>query len=325
MTLAPFNSWKGPSKEGLWMKVVSLSIGMHLLILAFFLNIFPHGRVARSLEPAYVVDLVSSIGEGPVGKKMNESSALPAPLPDRSEPQPPISKKSPEVKKEEPKILKQAVEPKPIPLPKPIPEKPLSIKEDRSKNLEQAMEQLKKKVQQEKTLKSTLTHLEKQVQQEKSLEKTLNRLEKKVQGEQARGNTAAQMENKRHPSTQSGTEPSPGGSGSIASSVPGVQDGVGIQFQLYNASLRSQIKKNWGLPEELLKRNDMSAEILIRIGRNGHIEDSRFQRKSGVEAFDQEVLRTLKKSDPLPPLPEGYPKSSYDVILTFHSKELSGK
>ena len=54
------------------------------------------------------------------------------------------------------------------------------------------------------------------------------------------------------------------------------------------------------------------------------MEGFQFERKSGVAAFDQEVVRTLQKSDPLPPLPEGYPRSTYEVVLTFHSKDLGG-
>jgi TonB family protein len=98
-----------------------------------------------------------------------------------------------------------------------------------------------------------------------------------------------------------------------------------MQFQIYHAALRSRIKKNWFLPEGLLKKTDISADILVRIAQNGRIEETRFERKSGHETFDQEVVRTLKKSEPLPPLPEGYPRSSYEVVLTFHSRDLGGQ
>ncbi len=179
-----------------------------------------------------------------------------------------------------------------------------------SKALDQALEKIKKRVEQEKSLEKTLSRLENQVKDEQRLEKALSRIEKKNQPSST-ASTAGQ-----------GTGLA--GPGTVSSSAPGVPDGLGIQFQLYHASLRSRIKKNWVLPEGLLKRNDISAEVMIRISRPGRIEDFRFERKSGIEAFDQEVIRTIKKSDPLPPLPEGFPKNSYEVILTFHSKDLSG-
>jgi colicin import membrane protein len=98
-----------------------------------------------------------------------------------------------------------------------------------------------------------------------------------------------------------------------------------MQFQIYHAALRSRIKKNWFLPEGLLKKADISADVLVRIAQNGRIEETRFERKSGNDSFDQEVIRTLKKSEPLPPLPEGYPRNSYEVVLTFHSRDLGGQ
>ena len=282
MTFSEFSFGKGPFQEGQWTKMVFISPGLHLLVLALFLNVFPHGAAKRNLEPAYVVDLVSSLGEGPGGNKSKESLSSPSPPPARREA-------------------------KPIVIPKPVPEKLPRVTKNETKAIDQALERIKKRVEQEKSLEKTLSRLENRVKDEQRLEKALSRIEKK---------------NQSSPGAGQGTGLA--GPGTVASSAPGVPDGLGIQFQLYHASLRSRIKKNWVLPESLLKRNDISAEIMIRIGRPGRIEDFRFERKSGIEAFDQEVIRTIKKSDPLPPLPEGFPKNSYEVILTFHSKDLSG-
>jgi TonB family protein len=282
MTVLTFSSWKGPSWENQWIKMVIFSLGLHLLILGLFLNIFPKGGTAKRLDPAYYVDLVSLPGSGPIGNNPKIKEPIPAPSP------PP-----------------PRAEPKPVLLPKPVPEKSVKI-QDQSKTLDQVLEQLKKKVQQEKSLDSTINRLENKVKDEQTLEKAL-----------------AQIEKKKQLSNGAGSGTGAGGPGNITSSSPGGQDSVGIQFQLYQASIVSLIKRNWGLPDSLRKGSDISADVVVRISRNGRIEDSRFERKSGIAVFDQEVLRTLKKSSPLPPLPEGYPKSSYDLPLTFHSKELS--
>jgi TonB family protein len=283
MTFSGFYSGKGLLQEGQLTKMVFVSIGVHLLVLAFFLNIFPHGTVKRNLEPAYVVDLVSSIGEGPAGNKSKETFSAPSPPP------PPVQTK-------------------PVVIPKTVPEKPIPVKKNESKALDQALEKLQKKVQQEKSLEKTLSRLENQVKDEQKLEKALSRIEKKNQT-----------------SSLSGQGTGLAGPGTVSSAAPGSPDGLGIQFQLYHASLRSRIKKNWVLPENLIKGKDISAEVMIRINRTGRIEDFHFERKSGIEVFDQEVIRTIKKSDPLPPLPEGFPKNSYEINLTFHSRDLSGK
>ncbi|MCJ7832823.1 MAG: TonB family protein [Deltaproteobacteria bacterium] len=285
MTAKTFSSWAGPSWEKQWAKMIFISLGLHLFTLAIFLNIFPGGGTARKLEPTYVVNLVSFPGSGSIGNnpKTEQPFAAPSPPPPR-------------------------MEPKPVSIPKPVPDKPLQV-EDRSKTLDQAMEQLKKKVQQEKSLGKTLSRLEDRVKNEQTLEKALSQLEKKKQSDSPAGQGTG-----------------PGGLGNVSSFTPGMPDGSGIQLQLYHASLISRINKNWLLSEGLLKRKDISAVIVIHISRNGRIEDARFERKSGIEAFDQEVLRTIKKSDPLPPMPEGFPKNIYnDVGLTFSSKGLSGK
>jgi TonB family protein len=279
MTFSEWSSWKSPSREGLMTKMILISLGLHLLILALFLNIFSQGSTKKKLEPAYIVNLVSSPGE--------ESPVKPV---SQSPPSPPLRR----------------IETEPIPLPKPLPKKITEKKEDHSREIEKALEQLKKEVQQKKSLDNTLGQLEKKVKEEHALEKALRRIEGK------------------NPAPKTAPTTAPLGTGSIASTVPGSRDGVGVEFQLYHGAIRSQIKKNWVLPEGLIKKSDISAEVLIRIARSGRIEDYRFERKSGVEAFDQEVLRTLKRSDPLPPLPGGYPKGNYEIILTFHSKDLSG-
>lgn len=287
MTLSQFSSGKGPSWERPWTKMVLISTGLHLLTLALLLNVIPHGAKTRPMEPAYIVNLVSA----PEGESRAKSAEVIGTVPSPPKPQ---------------------FTPVPIPLPRPVftpkpdVKKTPEIKENPSKDLEKALEKLNKKVEKEKSLEKSLGHLEKKVKEEQALEKAFDRLKDKKQ-------SPAGVE----------TGVGGGGTGSIASFAPGNPDGLGIQFQLYHASLRSRIKSHWVLPEGLFQKTDVSAEVVIRISRNGKIDNSRFERKSGLEAFDQEVLRTLKKSDPLPPLPEGYPKNSYEVILTFHSKELS--
>ncbi len=288
MTAKMFSSWKGPSWESQWMKMISISLGLHLLILGLFFNIFPKGGTVKKLDPAYIVDLVSLPGNGPIGGNKaitKEPQTAPAPPPPR-------------------------VEPKPVSLPKPVPEKTLPV-EDRSKTLDQALEKIKQRVQKEKSLEKTLSHLEDKVKDEQTLEKALARIEKKKQSSSVTG-----------PGTGSG------GTGNITSSGTGGQDGLGVQNQLYYASLISRINRNWALPEGLIKGKDISAVMVIQISPNGRIEDIKFEKKSGIGAFDQEVLRAIKKSDPLPALPEGFHKNIFgfgEVGLTFSPKGLSGK
>ncbi|MBI5585948.1 MAG: cell envelope integrity protein TolA [Deltaproteobacteria bacterium] len=287
----------GPLSEGLdrdpgknWGWMLAVSLVLHALLFLLFLNIIPQGPGLRPLGPAYEVNLVS-LNEGPAqvpaaGRDKAAASAPPA------APAPPVK-------------AKPAAIPKPVAIPKPPPplEKKITPVPQESKSLDKALELLKKKVSEEKNLERSFHQLENKVKNQEMLDQALTRLEKKSPGSgKARSGP---------PGSGEGSE------GAIIAGSPTGSPGVGLQFQLYHASLRARIKKNWVLPEGLLKKTDLSADLLVRIARNGKIEDYRFERKSGVASFDQEVIRTLQKSDPLPPLPEGYPREFTKWSLPF--------
>ena len=280
--------WKKPDLQKNWGRMLTFSLGLHLLLLIFFFQLVPRGQAVRPLEAAYTVNLISP-GEGPAGGPEAPRAADPVPVPLPSPAKPVSPKEIPPAR---------AVEK----LPPPVLEDPLS--------LEKALEKLKKKI-----------------DQEKGLERSFHRLENKVKNQETLGQALARLERKQAKAEKTGGSPAgrgEGGDGIITSAGQPGSGGVGMQFQIYHAALRSRIKKNWFLPEGLLKKSDISADILVRLSQNGRIEEIRFERQSGNETFDLEVVRTLKKSEPLPPLPEGYPRSSYEVVLTFHSRDLGG-
>jgi colicin import membrane protein len=279
--------WKKPEPVKNWGRMLAFSLGLHLLLLIFFFQLAPRGQALRPLEAAYTVNLISP-GEGPAGGPEALRAADSVPLPSPAKP----------------------VSPKEIPPNRTVEKLPPSGLED-PQSLDKALEKIKKKI-----------------DQEKSLERSFHQLENKVKNQETLGQALARLERKQAKSEKTGGSPAgrgEGGSGIITSAGQAGSGGVGMQFQIYHAALRSRIKKNWFLPEGLLKKADISADILVRIAQNGRIEETRFERKSGNDSFDQEVVRTLKKSEPLPPLPEGYPRNSYEVVLTFHSKDLGGQ
>ena len=292
--------WKKPELNKNWGRMLAFSLGLHLLLLVFFFQLVPRGQTVSSLEAAYTVNLIAP-GEGSLGgPEAPRADADPVPLPS------PAKRVSP---KEVPPMAKP-VSPKEVPPPREVTKLPPAGLED-TQSLDKAMEMIKKKV-----------------DQKKSLERSFHQLENKVKNQEALGQALARLERKQAKAEKTGGSPAgrgDGGTGNITSAGQPGSGGVGMQFQIYHAALRSRIKKNWFLPEGLLKKTDISADILVRIAQNGRIEETRFERKSGHETFDQEVVRTLKKSEPLPPLPEGYPRSSYEVVLTFHSRDLGGQ
>jgi colicin import membrane protein len=279
--------WKRPDPEKNWGRMLAFSLGLHLVLVVFFFQLVPGGQAQWRLEAAYTVNLISP-AEGPPGGPGAPPSAAPVPLPAPARP----------------------VSPKEVPPTRAVEKLPPPVLED-PQSLDKALEKIKKKIEQEKSLERSFHQLENKVKNQETLGQALARLERnQAKAEKTGGNPAGRGEGKEGITTSAGQP----GSG-----------GAGVQFQIYHAALRSRIKKNWFLPEGLLKKTEISADILVRIAQNGRIEETRFERKSGNETFDQEVVRTLKKSDPLPPLPEGYPRSSYEVVLTFHSRDLGGR
>ncbi len=94
-------------------------------------------------------------------------------------------------------------------------------------------------------------------------------------------------------------------------------------LDIYNAEIWQRIQKNWAFSEEMVRgRTDLEATIIVKIMREGEIRDIWFEKRSGNSYFDDSVFKAVKKSDPLPPLPEGYLGPFYDVGFRFNLSEL---
>ena len=94
-------------------------------------------------------------------------------------------------------------------------------------------------------------------------------------------------------------------------------------LDIYNAEIWHRIQKNWAFSEEMVRgRTDLEATIIVKIMREGEIRDIWFEKRSGNSYFDDSVFKAVKKSDPLPPLPEGYLGPFYDVGFRFNLSEL---
>jgi colicin import membrane protein len=94
-------------------------------------------------------------------------------------------------------------------------------------------------------------------------------------------------------------------------------------LDIYNAEIWHTIQKNWAFSEEMVHgRVDLEATIIVKIMREGEIRDIWFEKRSGNNYFDDSVFKAVKKSDPLPPLPEGFRGRFYEVGLRFNLSEL---
>jgi colicin import membrane protein len=108
---------------------------------------------------------------------------------------------------------------------------------------------------------------------------------------------------------------------------PGPMEGRpvgGIPIQFYQMEVEDRIKSNWSYPVALQSGKDLEAVVVVMVKRDGTILKSEMKKGSSDPIFDESVLRAVKRSDPLPPFPEGYRKSYDEIEIKFNLKDLEG-
>jgi len=118
---------------------------------------------------------------------------------------------------------------------------------------------------------------------------------------------------KKIPPARSNSESNAGpvvASRSIAGTGYGVGPGTGSngiqqdpEFLLYYETIRKRIKDAWSFPGA---NNDLSTEVLFAIGPNGELNGVKVLESSRDAAFDDSVVRAIRRAAPFPPPPEKY-------------------
>jgi len=75
------------------------------------------------------------------------------------------------------------------------------------------------------------------------------------------------------------------------------------EFLLYYETIRKRIKDAWSFPGA---NNDLSTEVLFAIGQNGELTGVKILESSRDAAFDDSVVRAIRRAAPFPPPPEKY-------------------
>ena len=107
--------------------------------------------------------------------------------------------------------------------------------------------------------------------------------------------------------------------GSVQSPLSGSAEN-GITIHLYRMEIYDLIKSHWSFPA--LDDENLAAVIELTVKNNGAILKTRMTQSSGNERFDRSVLKAIKRSDPLPPFPEGYRKTHEEIEINFNLSEL---
>jgi colicin import membrane protein len=180
--------------------------------------------------------------------------------------------------------------------------------------------------------------LEKEKESSKSLEEALGEIRKKAALDKIQKRVARREELEKEPiasssgsSTGSGsgvgmgtgtaTGPGTGGSptGSPWGSPFGGSSALESRLNDYYNMIWERIKKEWTLLGDLPKgRSGLETIIVIVIERDGKIQKSWFEKKSGNALYDQSAMRAIKKADPLPPIPKEFSDNTFEIGIRFH-------
>jgi colicin import membrane protein len=305
-----------PSDTGGLLKTGVISILIHIILIVFLtLNLKP--AIPKGGSSVYRVTIrpFSSPGNGfpqggsgpafpgPPGKVSIPASAEKSDIVEREKPQ----KKG---KKFEKEVLQ--------PTKKPRDEIPAGLKKSPKKgerlerekisreSLQEAIEDIRKK--------AALDQIQRRVAQRGRLEKG------SIEGQQASGGSQESVVSSRSGSG-SGTGAGPGagtGSGSGTGIGTGGSPGGSVLDDYYSA-IWAKIKKVWTLPENLPKgKTELEAIIVVVIEREGKIQKMWFEKRSGNALYDQMAMRAIKKAEPLPPIPQEFSDSTFEIGIRFY-------
>jgi TonB family protein len=179
------------------------------------------------------------------------------------------------------------------------------------KDLHEAIEDLHKQI--------ALEEVRKRVAQRGRLEK--GTAEGQQGGEPFQG---PMISSSRLPGSGSGAGAGAGsGSGTGSGAGTGVGSGGGSVLEAklndyYNA-IWAKIKEEWTLPETLPQRKtELETVIVVVIERDGKIQKLWFEKKSGNALYDQMAMRAIRKSEPLPPIPEEFSDRTLEIGIRFY-------
>lgn len=88
-----------------------------------------------------------------------------------------------------------------------------------------------------------------------------------------------------------------------------------FEYAYYVQQMLAKIHQNW--QRVALQKGSTAVVIRFTIFRDGHVENVEVETTSGVALLDRAAERAVLLSDPMPPLPNSYPRDQVGVHLRF--------
>jgi colicin import membrane protein len=303
-----------------------------VLIALIFSPYFP--SVTRPAPPIYTVDLVGGekIGGNRPGTELYPATS-PKDPPKKANSEPAVP--APEIKQAKPKLQEKSEKPAKAEIPKP----------DKSEKLEKPEKTVKPKektvpVEDKLAVKNTPVKKEEPKKEIKKEEPQQEPAKESKEIKSAAAPDGGAMDKVRERLIQSALDrvksraestqkAASAKGGEVLSVGPGEGDGAaalgqggrgggtavrGAEFFMYQAKIVNTIKENWAWPGQ---KGSLKALARFSIKDNGEITGLKIAEPSGDAAFDESILRALRKSSPLPPPPESYRKDFAQVEMNF--------
>lgn len=263
-------------KEESWYKMFFVALLLHAILIGIFS--VPFQKAARRLDFSfYSVNLVTDVGDGPLGAGPKSKAGPAASLPAKKQPSPPPVKK-----------VEKTLPAKERPITKPT-EKERSISTTKERTL---------------TPKKSTTPPEPQGptrDEVKSLDDKISQMRNRNHYMDVAGKS------KEGSATKGPSTPGTGfGSG-------GVGTGGGTIEEKYAQDVWDKIESIWAIPTVLSTRKDLKCKLTVKIRKDGRIMDWTIDERSNSRMYDESIVRALRAVDRVPPIPEALGEDSIEI------------
>jgi colicin import membrane protein len=293
-----------------WRKPLNISIGLHVMVLAFAMLAPTLFNRQPKLPEIYTVNLFTATE---VAEPERPAARAPAP---KAAERPAPRKIEPETRK--PEVSIQPSKPVVEPAIESLIAKPVSL------------QPLKQKVKVGKTREEEELDRARLNRVKQQLQASAAQKEAKETADEAAKDAVSKLADVLKTSTAATT-----GTGAAAAAqtsgaaksrgLPGPR-GTGIEPEFYMkqylSAVYQTIHDHWILPDLQNWDNSLEAVLVITIRKDGAVTNSFFERKSDNIYFNQFVLKAVKDSSPLPPFPDQLTDNTIEIGLRFKPGEL---